>query len=236
MTQQRGQLVNSVRLLLGEPPDLPLDKGGIPTNLIFEIVCDVEVELLRDLDLSAKNSRIAKAELFLTTDETEYPIVQTDFHAASYVYLQNDETSDVWWPVEIVNHSSLLSMTESGLLGIAFSGVPVIAYFSWIPDSNQTLRIWYERSGNDNPTLANSTDLGSLYDSYLKLQTEAQCREILKLDVGQVLQTRLMKSERQWQRYVNRGRQQGTGYKRPVFTPPRFRPRYPFLGTRFFIP
>lgn len=223
MSQVRGRLVSEVRLLCGEPSDLSLSQGGLPTNLIFEEICNIEAEMLRDLELSAKNARVAKIEPSLVQDESEFAITTSDFLTASYVYLQTDPSSDIWWPVEIVNHSALFDMGVAGTPAIAFSGTPKRAYLSWTPDGTQTLRIWYERTGNDDPEMAGQTELGGLYDEYLKLQAAAQCREHLKMEVGAVLASRLTKSERQWQKHVNRSLQQGAGHKRPVYTPPRFR-------------
>lgn len=229
MTVAREQLVSSVRLLCGELPDCPISEGGLPSNLIFEELCNVEASMLRDLDLSTANARVAKIEETITSDEML--IAETDFQSPSYVYLRLDTSSDLWFPVEIVEHSSLVKAGWDGVHAIAFSGSPVTAYLSWIPASSETIRIWYERSGTDDPVLADVSQSG--YDEYLKLQTAAQCREYLKMEVGVVLKARLVKSERQWQKHANRGHQRGIGKKAPVF--PRRR-GYPFLDrTRFFV-
>jgi len=235
MSLQRGQLLSSVRTFCNEAADCPVDQGGLPSNLIFEVLTSIEDEMLRDLDLSAKSRRVNMEEVPLTADLTQYALSNSDFHAPSYAYLQTDPATDIWYPVEIVNHAGLLTAAENGVLAVGFFGTPQQVETSWLAESGQTLRLWYERSSNDDPTLDGNTELGALYDSYLKLQTAAQCRELMKLDVGDVLRARLRKSESQWQRYVNRSNQRGTGAKSPVA--PWNRRSYNGLDPRrFFVP
>jgi hypothetical protein len=220
--------------LCGEPIDAPLSQGGLPDNLIFEELVGFEAMMLSDLNLSAKSHRVALTEMTLQADQESFDLPVGDFHDPAYVYLRTDNTSDFWHPVEIVEHSSLAGAQESGRLAIAFSGTPAVGYFSWLPDGSHTLRLWYERDGNDAPSMADTTELGNLYDEFLKLQTAAQCREHLKMEIGGMLQSRLAKSERQWQKYVNRGHQRGVAAKNPVFIR-----RFPYSGldrTRFFVP
>lgn len=235
MALPRSQLIASIRTLAGEPPDTPLPEG-LPTSLIFEELVGVEAMMLRDLDLTKKNARVAMTEIDLTQDQEDFSVSLGDFHAPAYVYLRQDSSSNYWYPVEIVEHSSLGQAAQNGTMAIAFSGTPSTAYLSWMPDGTQTLRIWYERGGDDYPTLAGSTELGNLYDEYLKLQVAAQCREHLKLELGSMLSARLAKSERQWSRYTTRGHQRGIGTKTPVYNS-RFRRRYSGLDrTRFYVP
>lgn len=229
----RERLVSGVRTLCAEPPDCPLP-DGLPSHLIFETLNDIESSMLRDLDLGTANRRVSSMDINLTGDQEDFTVPNFDFHAPSYVYLQQDPPSNVWWPVEIVEHSSLAEATRQGKLAVAFSGSPPTGYFSWLPDSEQLLRIWYERDGNEDPILADPTDLGNLYDEYLKLQAAAQCREFLKMEVGVVLKARLVKSEMQWQKFVNRGTQRGLGSKAPAYSRGR---RAPFVDRRnFFVP
>lgn len=235
MSVPRSQLVAEVYEYCGNPDDRPLKENGLPQPLVFQVLTECEDEMLRDLDLSNQNRRIAKIEGPLSSGLTEFSLLEEG--VASYVALQTDPSSDLWQPVEIVNHGSLLQASNDGRLAIAFYGTPSVGEISWLPESAHTLRIWYDRTGNDAPTLSESTEIGNLYDSYLKLRTAAQCRELLGLDVGKVLSTRLLNSERQWKRYVNTSRQQGTASKPFVFTPPRLRRRYPLLDpTRFYLP
>lgn len=235
MSLQREQLLSSVRTLCNEPSDCPIADGGLPSSLIFEVLTSVEDEMLRDLDLSAKSRRVSMEEIPLTADLTQYAISNTDFHAPSYAYLQLDPASDAWTPVEIVNHAGLMTAAANGVLAIGFFGTPQQVETSWLAENGQTLRLWYERTAGDEPTLDDATELGALYDSYLKLQTAAQCRELMKLDVGEVLRARLVKSERQWQKYVNRSSQRGTGAKAPV-NPFYRRANYGLDPRRFFVP
>jgi hypothetical protein len=237
MSVTRSELVSGVLTLCSEPPDLPLAQGGLPYNLIFETLTAIEAEMLRDLEVSPTNRRVAKTELTLSADQEDFLINEADFHLPAYAYLQLDVNTDFWYPVEIVEHSALAAASANGKLAISLAGTPTYGYFSWIPDGNQVLRLWYERGRGDSPAMVDSTELGSLYDEYLKLQTAAQCREFLKMELGDVMKARLVKSERQWQRYVNRGMQRGTGYKSRVFTPPRWGRSYPFADRRrFFLP
>jgi hypothetical protein len=232
MSVPRASLVGSVRVLCGEPPDLPLSQGGLPDNLIFEELVSVEAMMLRDLDLSGKGRRVSLTEVSLQQDQDSFTIPAGDFHDPAYVYLQTDSASDLWHPVEIVGQSGLAEANASGRLAVAVVGTT--GYFSWLPDGTHTLRIWYERSGNDAPTMGETTEIGNLYDEYLKLQTAAQCREHLKMEIGPMLQSRLAKSERQWQRYANRGHQRGVGAKSAVFIR---HSRFSHLDPhRFFVP
>lgn len=215
----------------GDPSDQPLKQGGLPQNLVFQVLVENEDEMLRDLQLSDQGRRISKKDITLNSEQTEYPFT-VDSLEPSYAMLQVDATSNVWWPIEIVNPNALLDNASRGVPAVAFRGTKV--ELSWIPDSGQILVVWYDRTGDDNPTMAGSTELGNLYDSYLKLRTAAQCRELLGLTVGAVLASRIQSSERQWQRFVNKTHQKGKGTKSRVFTPPRYRRGF-VDRTRFFV-
>src|SRR5687767_10691849 len=131
MAQQRSQLLSSVRLLCDEPPDCPISEGGLPSNLIFEELCNVEDSMLRDLNLSTQNRRVAKAEISLTNEQEEFTVPFSDFHSPAFVYLQTDPTSEIWYPVEIVSHASLLNASANGQRAVGFSGTPQTGYISW---------------------------------------------------------------------------------------------------------
>lgn len=235
MSILRSQLVGEIREYCNDPADRRLEEGGLPGQLVFQILTESEDEMLRDLDLSVQNRRVGKSEISLSENDTEFNL-NIDGNP-SYVALKIDAVSDFWYPVDIINHGSLVQAGLDGRAAIAFRDTPSIAEVSWIPNGSQVLRIWYDRSGNDAPQLNASTELGNLYDSYLKLRTAAQCRELMGADVGKVLATRLINSERQWKRYVDMSRQQGQGFKSRVYTPRRMRRAYPFTDrTRFFIP
>lgn len=234
MSVTRQWLKNSVRTLCGEPADLPLP-DGLPDNLIWEELISIETEMLRDLDLSSQSRRVAKIEVSLSAEQDEFAITAGDFNAPAFAYLQTDVNSNIWYPVEIVDHAGITQAGISGVLAVSIVGST--GYTSWVPDGSHTLRLWYERNGMDDPALGESTELGNLYDGYLKLQAAAQCMEHLGRKIGDVMAARLVKSERQWQRYVNRGRQRGQGAKNPVFWPNRMRRNYSLVDrTRFFVP
>jgi hypothetical protein len=236
MSLQKSQILSSIRTLCGGPPDLPLP-DGLPSELIFEEINNYEAVMLRDLDLGQKNRRVTKVEYTLTSNQEDLPISETDFHAPAYVYLRTDSTNDLWSPVDIVEQSTLPEAAASQVLAIAFSETPQVARFSWMPEGSHTLRIWYERAGNDRPSLDDTTEIGSLYDEYLKTQVAAQCIEHMGKEIGPMLQTRLNKSEGQWKRYVSRSSQRGAGFKARSFTPPRYRNRSTGVDrTRFFVP
>lgn len=215
MSHSRERLVSAVRTLCDEPPDAPLP-DGLPSSLIFETLTTIEDEMLRDLDLSQHSRRVSSEDISLTQDTSTFDINVFDFHAPSYVYLQTSQSLNEWFPVEIVNHPTLLNAAANGAMAVAFYGNPLAGEVNWIPESGQRLRLWYERGANDEPTLADTTELGALYDSHLKLQTAAQCRELMKLDVGPVLRARLTRSESQWKQFTQRSNQRGTGAKSPV--------------------
>jgi hypothetical protein len=235
VSQTRSQLVSKVRMLCNEAPDEPLP-SGLPSNLIFEELTTLESEMLRALDLSTQNRRVAVTDIPLINTDEPFTLSVTDFNAPSYVYLQTDASSNVWFPVEIVNQSSLAQKGIEGELAVAFSGTPQEGYLSWTPEVNQTLRVWYDRTG-DTPTMAGSTELGSFYDDYLKLMCAAVCREHLGLPLGTMMVERLREGKEQFKKYANMSRQQGLANKSRVFTPLRYRRRYVGIDrTRFFIP
>jgi hypothetical protein len=231
----RSQLLSEVRSGCDGLPDAPLPQG-LPSHLIWETLVAIESEMLRDHDLAGSNRRVTQTDLYLDTDLDSVPVAALDFHAPTHAYLQDDPASEFWWPVEIVDLSSLGEMAAQGHAAIAIAGNPPSVHFSWTADSGQMLRLWYERGANETPQLGDYSEIGGLYDEYLKLMTIAQCREYAKLPIGDVLKARLLKSERQWQRYVNRGHQQGLGHKAPSYNS-RFRRRYSMVDrTRYFVP
>lgn len=190
--------------------------------------------MLRDLELTNRGRRIASQPVQLSENEFTFSLTP-DSAAPSYVTLQTDLSTNISYPVEIVDPNALIQASMGGVMAVTFRGAD--GEVSWQPDSSHTLTVWYERGGNDNPELAASTEIGNLYDSYLKLRTAAQCRELMGMDVGKVLATRLAKSDEQWQRFTKKGLQKGVAAKARVFTPPRLRRSYPFIDrTRFFIP
>ena len=233
MALERSQLVAGVYGLCGDPEDAPLKDGGLPLNVAFEVLYDCEEEMLRELDLSDQNRRVAKMEV--TLNGTDFSVPRADFTSASYAFLRTDATEGFIYPVEVVNHSALLQAGYDNKLAVAFYGTPPRGETSWEAEAGHALRVWYERGGNDSPVLSETTEVGGLYDSHLKLQAAAQCRELMNLPVGAVLQSRLARGERQWKSYVGRSRSSGLADKAPVFVPPSRR-RYTTEPRRFRLP
>lgn len=192
-------------------------------QLALDVLTGIEDEMLRDLDLSDQNRRVEKFELRLNS--ATFTVPRADYSASAYAYLQldSDRDSSLWYPVEVTNHGAVNQARLDGRLAVGFYGTPPKGEVSWEPDSGETLRVWYDRSDEDVPLMSGETEVGSLYDSFLALQAGAQCRELMKLDVGPVLASRLSKGQRQWERSVSSSRQQGTIAKPPVFLPRRHR-------------
>jgi hypothetical protein len=215
LSLERSKLVSGVRLLCDERPDEPLP-NGLPSSLIFKVLVGLEDEMLRDLDLSDQNRRVnpTPMEIVLSDGGEPYTLTAQDFNAPAFAYLGVD---DVRYPVEVTNHDSLIQRGIDGQLAVAFTGTPPKGFLSWTPESSQTLYVFYDRTQTD-ATMSGTTEIGNLYDSYLELQATAQCREFLKMDVGDVLRRRLDKSERQWQRSVKASRAQGQVSKTSAFS------------------
>lgn len=233
MSVTRSRLVGEVYEYCGNPDDCPIKDKGLPQQFVFQVLTENEDEMLRDLELSNQGRRIAKQEVSLIENDVEFSL-NPDAVAPAYVSLQPDPSTNEWWPIEIVTPDGLLQATINGVMAVTFRGNQ--GEVSWQPESTHNLVVWYERSGDDDPQLLASTELGSLYDSYLKLRTAAQCREMMGLPIGPILTSRIAQSEAQWQRYTRRGNQRGLATKTPVFTPARMRRSYPLDRTRFFVP
>lgn len=199
--------------------------------LSFQIVRDLETELLRDLDLSDQSRRVGKRVVTLS----ESPFTLSFDGTPSYVSMRTDTGSETYWPVEIVPHGSLTQASLDGRLAVAFYNDGVSrGEISWVPESGHELTIWYDRDLEDQ-AIGENTELGGLYDSYLTLLAGAQIRELMNLPIGVMLSSRLTKSAEQWKKSVNMNRQQGLVNKPMCFTPRRYG-RSIVDRTRFFVP
>jgi hypothetical protein len=223
----RSRLASGVYTYCDNPPDLPLKDGGLPQHLVFEVLWDMEAEMLRDLDLSEQSRRVGKR----TVSPAESTFTLSFDGVPSYVSMRPDNSSEIWYPVEIVPHGSVTQAALDGRMAIGFfdNGTPQ-GEITWIPEGHE-IAIWYDRSLEDQ-TLAGSTELGSLYDSHLKLKAAAQCRELMNLPVGPVMAARIGTSNKQWEKSVKMNRQQGTVTVPMVYTPRRYRRSDP---RRFFV-
>src|SRR5690242_18352052 len=119
MSQPRSRLMSEIYAYCGEPPDLPLSKNGLPQELVFQILCENEDEMLRDLGDSSRGPRVTKEEIYLQDDQSELTL-SIDANAATYAQLRTDTETDIRWPVDIVKPSSLLQAALDGHLAIGF--------------------------------------------------------------------------------------------------------------------
>ena len=233
MSAQRSELVAGVYRYLGNVPDGPMP-DGCPLQTVFQVLSDCESELLRDVELSDQNRRVDKFDLRL--GGATFTIPRADFHSPAYAFLRTDEASDLWYPVEITNHAALNEAGWGRRLALAFYCSPQKGEVSWEPAAGQTLRVWYDRSGEASPVMAGQTDISSLYDSLLVIRAAAQCRELMGLPVGPVLAQRLAAGGEQWRRHANSSRQQTTAEKPMAFPLGRGRRWSPVDHSRFFLP
>lgn len=234
MTATRSKLAADVYRYLGDIPDSAMPEG-MPLQTVLMVLSQVEDERLREMELSTEHRRVSKVDVSLTPDDNTFTLNRTDFSAPAHVYLSVDNLSSPldWYAVEITNHASLYLSRRDAKLAVSFYGTnPQKGEVSWEPDSNETLRIWYDKSGEDAPLLLGNTEVGSLYESYVALEAAAQCMELMKMPVGDVMRSRLSRSEGQWKRSVTQSRQQGLADKPPVWLPGRFRRRGPSGGFR----
>jgi hypothetical protein len=230
----RSKLAAQVYQWADNPADCAIRDGGLPLQLVMQTLLGVEDELLRDYDLSDQNRRVDKFEIPLSSPTFTVP--RADYSGAVYAYMQTDPSSDLWWPVEIANHGAINQAGWDSRRAVGFYGTPPKGEVSWEPKSGHRLRVWFDRSGEDNPSIGGETDIAGLYDSHLALQAGAQCRELMGLPVGEVMKARLLRGEQQWRKSVTTSRQQGVIAKTPVFMSSRHRRGSPVDHSRFFVP
>jgi hypothetical protein len=205
----RARLASGVRTLCGGPPDCPLDSGGLPEHLIYETLLDVESSMLIDAELSDQNRRVSKKVVPLNPNAYDFAVNASDYQAPAFVQLRVNAQDAYQWPVDIVNLASIDRYGQEGKLGAAFYDTPPRVRLSWLPAAGEQLTVWYDRSGEQDGATADESEVSDPYSVHLKLQAAAQCRELMKLPVGDVLAMRIAKGEKQWQRFVRSNRQQG---------------------------
>lgn len=223
MAATRSRLVSGVYQYLNGAGDSPLP-DGLPMQTVYEVLTEIESEMLRDLDLSDQSRTVRSEEVNLST--SSFSLSASDFGSPSYVQVRINPDDTFWQDVDIVNHGSLNRARSDGRLAVSFFGTPQTGEVSWLPDGEaHRLRIWYDRTPDEDGDLDDSPVVGDAYLSHLKLQAAAQCRELMGLPIGDVLITRLAKGEKQWHKFVNMSRQQGVIEKKS-WTPPRWRRSY----------
>ena len=204
----RSRLSYGVRVLCGGPPDEPLPEG-LPEHTIYEVLVDVESSMLIDLNLSDQNRRVQSKPVPLSANAYDFAVNQSNLSLPAFAQLRVNST-DTWQePVDIVNLSSIDQAGKDGRLAVAFYGTPLRAQLSWIPTQGQTLTLWLDRTIDSDGDLTDEPAIEDAYAVHLKLQAAAQCRELMKLDVGTVLAMRIQKGEQQWKSYVRKSGQSG---------------------------
>ena len=206
----RSRLSSGVRTLCGDPADEPLP-NGLPEHVIYEVLTGVETSMLIDVNLSDQNRRVVSKSITLQPNSYDFAVNAGNLSVPSFAEVRLDP-SDAWpMPVDIVNRASIGRAGEDGRMAVAFYGNPLRAALSWIPQAGErhVLTIWYDRTVDTDGALSDSPPIEDAYTEHLKLQAAAQCRELMKLDVGEVLAARIRKGETQWQRYTRMNGQQG---------------------------
>ncbi len=223
----RSRLISGIRQYLENRPDAPIAEGGMPEQTIYEVLVQVEQEMNRDLSLSDQNKTV-DFEIVNISGET-FNLASSNVGSPAYVQVQPPNDT-FWYPVEIINHSSLSQARIDERVAVAFWGSDQAGEVSWLPEGETyRLRVWYDKTADEDGVMADTPIIGNDYLAHLQLQTAAQCRELLGLPVGEVLMTRLAKGERQWGKYVSLSRNQGVSQKRSFVPPWR---RNPYGGSR----
>lgn len=215
----RSRLSFGVRTLCGDPPDAPLP-DGLPEHTVYEVMQGVEAQMLIDLNLSDQNRRVVSKTINLSADTHDFAVNAGNLSVPAFAEVKLDPADQWPTPVDIVNRASIGRAGLDGRYAVAFYGDPLRAALSWIPQpgDRHTLTLWYDRTVDVDGALGDSPPIEDAYAEHLKLQAAAQCRELMKLEVGPVLAARISKGEAQWQKYVRQNGQQGV-IKKPSSHP-----------------
>lgn len=202
----RSRLSSGVRNYCGDPPDTFLPEG-LPEHTIFEVLSDVETSLLIDVNLSDQNRRISSKTVTLNT-AWDFAVNNSTLSVPAFAQFRYNST-DTWHdPVDIVNAANLDRAAAEGRLAVAFYGNPLRARTSWVPSGGELI-LWFDKSIDGDGALTDSPAIEDAYTVHLKLQAAAQCLELMKQPVGDVLKVRIAKGEEQWKKYVKLNGQQG---------------------------
>jgi hypothetical protein len=206
----RSRLSSGVRTLCGSPPDAPVEAGGLPEYVIYEVLTDVESSMLIDINLSDQNRRVQSKSVSLQSDGYDFAVNSSSLSVPSFAQIRYG--TDAWQePVDIVNLASVDRAAQDGRLAVAFYGTPLRARLSWMPQSgeNNTLTLWFDRTIDGDGALTDEPAIEDAYTVHMKLQAAAQCLELMNKPVGDVLKVRIAKGEDQWKKYVRMNGQQG---------------------------
>jgi hypothetical protein len=211
MTLTRSRIISDASGYAGEPPDEPIP-AGIPEWMRYSIAADLEVELLRDLNLSAENRTLSSYPLRLQPGNREFTVSQADLENASFAtltYSSNPNANPV--SLNVTNLSLLNGIADDGDRAIAFySDRPQRGMVSWIPSGDEVITIWYDRSPNTDPSPEQSTfSIAASYVPFLKLLLAAQMLELMNKPIGEMLKARISNGTKQWKKFVRQSKQQG---------------------------
>jgi hypothetical protein len=167
--------------------------------------------MLIDVNLSDQNRRVVSKTITLPANSYDFAVNAGNLSVPSFAEVTLDPTDPWPTPVDIVNRASITRAGNDDRLAVAFYGDPLRAAISWVPQSgdHHTLTLWYDRTVDVDGSLSDSPPIEDAYAEHLKLQAAAQCRELMGLDVGQVLAMRVQKGEQQWQKFTRQNGQQG---------------------------
>lgn len=217
MTLTRSRIISDASGYAGEPADEPLP-AGVPEWLRYNIAADLEVELLRDLNLSAENRTLSSYPVHLQPGNREFTVTQPNLENPSFATIAFSGTPMANpKSIDISNLSLLPGIADDDRRAIAFfSDNPQRGMVSWNPSGDETITIWYDRSPETDPSADQATFvLTASYVPLLKLQLAAQMLELMKQPIGIMLASRIARSMEQWKQFVKRGRQQGVIQKTP---------------------
>lgn len=210
----RSRIVSDASALAGNPPDTP-QPDGIPASVRFFIAADLETELIRDLNLSPEDHLVSSVPIQLSYQQQEFIVPGSNVESPCYVSVKVVDPP-VWWPntsdVEITNLSQLTQNFRERRIACAFYDQrPIKGKVSWLPLGTETLTVWYDRSPQTDPSPDQSTF--TITDGYLpllKLLLAAQMMEMMGKPVGKIMEGRIDRGMKQWEKYVKRSRQPGT--------------------------
>lgn len=213
----RSRLISDASSIAGNPPNTPVP-DGIPESDRFVWAADLEVELIRDLNLSPEDRLVSSVPVQLNVQNQDFVVPGSNVESPCYVSVAITDPP-LWWPnsadIEITNLAQINQNIREGRLAVAFYDQrPIRGRVSWQPLGTETLTVWYDRSPQTDPSPDLSTFI--ITDSYvplLKLMLAAQMREAMEKPIGTMLMARITRGLDQWSKYVRRNRQPGTVVK-----------------------